>query len=175
MAALSSIAIGLGLAASVAGAGYSAYKQNQASKAAEKASIKAENARQQQNQLDAARRRRQAFRESLLARSQAVSAGANQGALMGSGVAGGIAQATATGFQNQQTINSSQTLGNQVFSANRQFASATAMGQQGAAWGGALTSLGGALMANAGTIGRLGTYSASSGQPMNLMSYTNVG
>lgn len=157
MAAFSSIAIGLGVAASVAGVGYSAISTNKAAKEQKAASTRAENARQQQNELDAMRRRRQAVRQAMLARSQAVSAGVNQGAsLQGSGVLAGAGNAYATGQQNQQTITAGQLLGNQVFDANRAYASATARGQQGAAWGNALANIGGMLISNAGTINRLG-------------------
>lgn len=158
MAAFSSLAIGIGLAASVGGTIMQASAQSKMAKAQKEASDRAENAREAQMRLDADRRRRQAFRESLLARATALTVGTAQGASQGSGVAGGMAQAVATGLQNQNTITNAEILGGEIFAANRQYAAATARGQSRIAWGGALSAFGSAMMSNAGTLGRLGTY-----------------
>lgn len=158
MAAISSIALGLGAAASIGGTIMGASAQSKMAKEQKEATTRAENARQQQMALDADRRRRQAFRESLLARSQALTVGTAQNASQGSGVAGGMAQATATGYQNQQTVNSAEQLGARIFDANRDYAAATARGQSKMAMAGALSSFGNMIMSNSGTIGRLGTY-----------------
>jgi hypothetical protein len=164
--------IGVGLA--VAGAG--AYMQHRATERMAReqkaASTRAENLRQQQNQLDAMRRRRQAYRESILARSQAMAAGTNMGSAGAgsSGVIAGAGNAVSTGAQNQQTLNSSQVIGAGMFDANRDYANATARGQIGQSWGSTLTSLGGMLIQNAGTFSRVGTYASQ--RPMNLLSFT---
>ena len=158
MAAFSSLIMGVGLATSLAGSFMQASAQSKMAKEQSAASKRAEDARQQQMQLDASRRRRQAVRDSMLARSQAMAVGTAQGASQGSSVAGAMAQATATGFQNQQTTQSAEILGAEVFSANRAYADATAKGTSKMAWGGAISSLGGMLMNNAGTLNRLGTY-----------------
>lgn len=158
MAAFSSLALGLGAATSIAGTVIGASAQSKMSEQQRAASERAENARQQQMALDADRRRRQAFREALLARSTALTVGTAQNASQGSGVAGGMAQTTASGLQNQQTIGSAEFIGSQIFDANRDYAAATARGQSRMAWAGALSSFGNMMMSNAGTINRLGTY-----------------
>lgn len=158
MPGFSAIAMALGAVTSVAGTVISMSAQSRMSQEQEAASKRAENARQQQSQLDASRRRREAVRSSMLARATALSTGANQGAQFGSGVEGGMAQATATGFQNQSTVTQAEILGGRVFSANRDYASATARGQQGQAFGSGLSSLGNTLMSVSPQIGRLGTY-----------------
>lgn len=162
MAAVSSFIIGIGVAVAGAGAYMNAKATDKMASQQKAASIKAENIREQQNQLDASRRRRQAYRESILARSQAVAAGTNMGAAGAgsSGVLGGAGNAMTTGTQNQQTVTSAELMGADMFSANRAYATATAKGQQGQAWGNALTSLGGMMIQNAGTIDRLGTFGA---------------
>lgn len=158
MAAFSSIALALGAVASIGGTVMQASAQSKMAREQKAATERAENAREAQMRLDADRRRRQAFRESLLARSTAMSTGTAQNAAQGSGVAGGMAQAVATGLQNQQTAVAAETLGAEVFAANRDYAAATARGTSKMAWAGALSGIGGMLMNNAGTIGRLGTY-----------------
>lgn len=158
MAAMTSLALGLGAAASIGGTIMGAMGQMTMAKEQKEATTKAENAREAQMMLDASRRRRQAFRESLLARSTALTVGTAQGAGQGSSVAGAMAQATATGQQNQQTTNAAADLGSQVFQANREYAAATAKGQSRMAMGSALSSLGGMMMSQNGTINRLGNY-----------------
>ncbi len=161
MAGFTALAIGLGVAAQVAGTVISASAQSRMAEEQRQASVAAENARRQQMQLDASRRRREAIRQMLFARSAALTTGTNQGAGQGSGVQGAIGQAVATGRQNVNTVNSAETLGGRVFDANIQYADATARGQQGMNFGSAISSLGGALVSNAGAIGRLGTYATS--------------
>lgn len=156
MAAFSSILIGVGLAAGAVGIGMQAYTQSKMANEQKKIAQRQENVRQQQNQLDAMRRRRQAFRESQQARAQAISQGANQGAIYGSGVVAGAGNAITTGNQNQQTVNAASGLSATQFDLSRQYASVTAAGQQGMAWGGALSSLGGMMVQNAGTFARVG-------------------
>lgn len=162
MAGFSAIATGLGIGLQLVGTFMAASAQSRMAEEQKEASITAENSRRQQMQLDASRRRRQAIREMLFARSTALSTGVNQGAGgQSSGVLGAMGQATATGRQNVQTVNAAETLGGRVFDANIQFAEATARGQKGMAMGGAISSLGGALVSLAGTFGRVGTYATS--------------
>jgi len=87
-----------------------------------------------------------------------LAAGVSSGAQNGSGVQAAMGQATAQGAENQQTVNSSQILGSRVFSANRDYFNATQKGQAGMALGQGLSAIGGALVSNAGTISKLGTY-----------------
>lgn len=159
-------AIGLGL--SVVGGVMQYTAQQRMIKSQENASKTAENARQQQTQLQATNERRQAVRQTLQARAMSLNAGVSQGAQYGSGVAGGMAQASNQGAENQYITNSSQILGNSVFDANRAYYSATAKGQAGMALGAGLSSLGGAIVNNAGTINRLGTYYGSRPQGSTL-------
>lgn len=158
MAALSSILLGVGTAVSVYGAVSSASAQKRMAEEQAAANKQGENVRRQQMELDAGRRRRQAVRESLLARAQAQTVGTAQGASDSSGVAGAMAQATATGLQNQNTATQAEILGGRIFDVNARFADATLRGQQAMATGSMISSLGGAIASNAQTFGRLGTY-----------------
>lgn len=123
-----------------------------------RASKKAENAREQQMRLDASHRRRQSVREAILARAMGLAVGTAQGAGQGSGVAGAMGAATGMGLENQQVTSASEVIGGRVFSANREYFDATQRGQAGMAFGQGLSALGGAIVSNAGTIHRVGTY-----------------
>jgi hypothetical protein len=154
--------LALGLATSVVGTVLQYSAQTRMAKEQRSASITAENARRQQMQLDASRRTREAVRQGMVARAAAVTAGVNQGAGVGSsGVQGAIGQAVGTANQGIQTTNSASALGNRVFDANIDYANATYRGEKASGFGSLLTSLGGALMQNSGTIGRLGTYATT--------------
>jgi len=149
MAAVTSIIAGIGLAASTAGTIMGVKAQKDQAKAQEKA----ESARQKAAELDALRRRRAAVREMQMQRSVALSNATAQGAAEGSGLAGAQAGISAQGNTNIVGIDQQQQLGNQVFSANRQAQRAATFG----ATAEGLTSLGGALVKNAGTISSIGT------------------
>lgn len=119
-------AVGVGLA------GYGAYQQFQGQKAATAASVNAENLRKKQMNLEAERQRRQAIREGVVSRGQAVNNAANQGAEQSSALQGGVAQTTAQAATNITSINQSETIGNAIFDANADLAKAQgqiAMGQ----------------------------------------------
>lgn len=120
------------------------------------ASKRAENNREQQMQLDSQRRRRQAVREAIMARSMSLTVGTSQGAQYGTGVAAGMSGATAQGLENQQGVNSAEILGSRIFAANRDYFDATQRGQAGMALGAGISSIGGAIVSNAGAITRLG-------------------
>lgn len=151
----------IGVAIGLVGAGLTYSAQMKMANAQEAASKKAENAREQQMQLDSAHRKRQAVREAIVARSMSLSAGVNANAQDGSGVAASMGQATAMGGENQQVTNSTEILGSRVFAANREYFEATRKGQQGMAFGQALGSFGGALQSAAPSLQRLGTYFGS--------------
>lgn len=146
----------LGAAVSLVGTFVSMGAQQKMINEQTSASKRAENAREQQMQLDAQRRRRQAVREGILARSMSLSAGVAQGAQYGTGVAGGMAGAMGQSFENQQGINSGEILGGRIFQANRDYFDATQKGQAGMALGQGISAIGGAISSNAGAIGRLG-------------------
>lgn len=154
----------IGTAASVAGTIVSANAQAKMVAEQTEASKKAENARQQQMQMDAQHRRRQSVRESIMARAMSLAVGVSQGAQEGSGVQAAMGGATAMGLENQQATTAAETLGGRVFAANRQYADATARGQRGMALGAGLSAIGGALVSNAGTIGQIGTFFGGGGQ-----------
>lgn len=164
----------LGSVVSLVGNVVSASAQQQMVNEQTAASKRAENAREQQMQLDAQRRRRQAVRESLLARSMSLSAGVNQGAQYGTGVAGGMAGAVNQGLENQQGINSGEILGSRIFQANRDYFDATQRGQAGMAMGQGISAIGGAITNNAGAIGRLGGGGATPG-PSGTPQYQTFG
>ena len=120
------------------------------------ASKRAENAREQQMQLEAQRQRRIAVRQALLARSQSLAVGTAQGASYGSGVQAAMGGAVAQGQENQANVNQGEILGGRIFQANRDYFDATQRGQSAMAFGAAISSIGGAIASNAGAIGRLG-------------------
>lgn len=91
------------------------------------AMAKAEKARENQMNLDAMRKKRAALRESLVARQMALNNATNQGAAAGSGLPGGYGQIQGIAGQNIQGVNQDQQLGQQIFAANRQYASAGTM------------------------------------------------
>jgi hypothetical protein len=93
------------------------------------ASKRSENVRYQQMYLDSQRRKRQAVRESVMARATALSQGANQGAQGSSGLAAAMGQTYSRGLENQGTINASTGLGEQMFAANAAYSDATFNGQ----------------------------------------------
>lgn len=149
---------GIGLAVSAVGSYVSYRSQKRMIEEQTRSSTAAENAREQQMRLDAQRRRRQAVRESLAARSMALSIGTAQGAGGSSSLATATGGAIAQGQENQMTINASEEIGGRIFQANRDYFSATQRGQSAMALGQGISSLGGALVNNAETINRVGTY-----------------
>lgn len=143
----------IGVGASVAGTAVSFAGQQRANKAAQRA----ERIREAQMKMEAVRERRQQVRQMVMARAQALQAGVNQGAQGGSGVMGGMSAASSQGRANLATTNASEALGGQMFSANRQ----EAAGRNMASIGSGISSLGGIMMQNAGTFGRVGTFLTS--------------
>lgn len=141
-------AVGLGLAAG--GVATSTVAQMEASQQAKKA----EKVRQAQMELSAQRQRRQAIRESVVARSQALAAATAQGAQFGSGLEGGRSQITSEAGHNVNNINNSALLGRQLFRANARQQSAQGI----ASLGNGISSLGGALVQNSQTLGRVTNY-----------------
>ena len=135
----------VGAALSVVGTVVSASAQADAASKQEAQAKKAENAREQQMQLDASHRRRQSVREALVSRANNLATGTNSNAQYGSGVQAGMGQATSMGLENQQVTNSTEILGSRVFEANRKYYEAGAKGQKAAAFGAGLGALGNAI------------------------------
>lgn len=140
--------IGLGLGAVGTGV------QMVAASKAEKAQKRAETLRENQMKLEASRTRRQQVREMLAARGAALTAAESQGAGEGSGVAGGLAQVQNTGGSAINATNQNQAISSNIFSANRQYASAQTL----SSIGGGIGSLGGALVKNQSTLAKVGNY-----------------
>lgn len=161
MALIAAVVGGLALAA------VGTHQTIKATKSAEKAQLaqiaaqrRAEQLRQRQMELDAQRKRREALRNMLIARSTALAnitaAGAGQGSALPGATAGIMGQ-----FGRQiQAVNQNQIIGAGMFEANMdsftaQAANARAQGQAGV--GQALVSLGGSIVQNVGAIDRVGT------------------
>ena len=141
---IAAIGIGLGAVGTVV--------QMKAQASAAKAAEKAEKLRERQMNLDAQRQKRKIIRESIMQRSIAVANATNQGAGDSSGLEGGIAQVTGEAASGLAYTGKSQQIGAGIFQANADAAKA----QGRAAFGSGLSSLGGAIVDNAGTINRLG-------------------
>lgn len=110
-------------AASIFGSVLGAIGQMKQAKAMERA----EQARQKQMNLDVQRKRRDALRQSMLARATALANATSQGAEFGSGLQGGYGQIGGDLRRNNVALNQDQQLGNKVFAANRAYASAGQM------------------------------------------------
>jgi hypothetical protein len=124
----------IGLALSAIGTGTAVYGAVQASEASQDA----EEARKKQMNLDATRRRRQAIRESIIARGMATNTAAAQGASEGSGVQGAIAQISGNAAESISNTNQNVQLGNAIYDANGRRAGAesiTGIGQGLQSWG----------------------------------------
>jgi hypothetical protein len=174
MAAFTTMIAAASLAVAATGAvvSYQGAKANAAAtKAASDAQIKgqqeSEALRQKQLNLDATRRKREIMRASVAARSAALAQTTAQGA----GAPGGSALAGAYGSIAGRTgvntlgVSQNQEIGNSMFDvhqqqlASYQQAAASAASAQGMmALGSGLSSMGGAALANAGTIGKVGTF-----------------
>jgi hypothetical protein len=160
MAAFTSILIGIGIAASVAGAVMTATAQSKAAKAQMKAieeQRKAEEVRRKQMQTDAARKRRGVIREMQIARAQAANNATNQGAAGGSGLYGGYGQISGQAGSQIVGINNVEGFGNRIFDHNAnasQFYQQAAGHQADAAFGGTMQSIGGGLSSMGNSIAR---------------------
>jgi hypothetical protein len=117
--------------------------------------------KQQQMELSARRQQMEVFRNAQRLRAQATAAAVNQGASFGSGLQGGLSQITDQADFNSLGISQNLQIGENIFGINNDISSkkaqiSTLQGQQ--ATDTSLMSLGGALVSNSGTIGRIGQY-----------------
>lgn len=164
MAALTTIIAGIGIAASIAGAAgslYASQQQASAQKRAIAAQQEAERQRQLAMNLDAQRKKREQIRQAQVYRAQALATTTAQGASQGSGLEGAYGQISGQSGTNLQGINQNQEIGNNIFAANRAYGQAQADmadAQGSAATFQGISSLGGGLVSNAGTIGKIGRY-----------------
>lgn len=150
MAAFSSIIAGAGLALSTAGTAIQFAGQRQAQKGEQRA----EAIRRAQMEIESQRERRGIIRQAVQARAAALSNATAQGAADGSGLSGGLSQITSQAGQASTASFQNQGLGVGMFAANRQISA----GQSQASLGSGIGSLGGSLVNNSQTIGRLGNY-----------------
>ena len=153
MAAFSTLIAAVGVAAGIGGT----IVQMQAAKKQEKAARRAENIREAQMNLESRREKRSVARQALVARAQALTSAETQGGVGGSGLAGGLAQIGSQAGQVSSAIDQNTQLGAGIFQANRDISAARSR----EAFGSGISSLGGALVNNSETLGRLGTYATS--------------
>jgi hypothetical protein len=178
MAAVST-AIALG---SLAVGGATAIKgsidKQEASKAAARASQeysaasqRAESLRRTQMELDAARKRRDIIRQTIVARSTATSNANYSGSLYGSGLQGGLSQISQEGNSQLVSLGQNLAIGRGIFDANADASAAQYAGniaQSNAQSANSMFNLGIGLMQNAGTIGRVGG-SIVNGKPEDIL------
>lgn len=113
----------------------------------------AEEARQQQMQLESARKQREIIRNAMIARSNSVTNTTEAGANYSSALPGSLAQYTGQENVGLNTNTRATNISNAIFAANQNYASA----QSTASLGKGLTSLGGVLMQQNTTIGKIGS------------------
>jgi hypothetical protein len=141
-------------AAGIAASVYGTAKQLQGQAGQTKALKKAEKAREKQNNLDVQRRRREIIRNQIVAQSQAKFAAFQQGAGFGSGLQGGYAQISGQTGGQQVALGQNYSLGQDIFAANQAYYDASGT----TSFGAGLTSLGGAIINNSQTLGRVANY-----------------
>ena len=150
MAAFSTLiaAAGLGLGAVGTAVQYAGQRRAQAG------AERAEKIREAQMTIESTRERRNIVRQAVAARAAALSNATAQGAQDSSGLAGGLSQITNQAGSAAVASAQNQGLGYGMFAANRQIS----QGNSQASLGSGISSLGGALVQNSQTIGRIGTY-----------------
>ena len=139
---------------------------------------RAEASRKQAMELDAMRRRREIVRQNVKARSMALSTATSQGASGGSGLQGGLAGIEGQTNTNLLGVNQNEAIGADIFSANQAKFGADSRGVAAAskaATYGAISTLGGAILKNAGQIDRIGTSLFKGVQNANAVSIFNNG
>lgn len=132
--------------------------QQEATRQVAEISAQQEEVRKQQMNLEFQRKQREIIRQTQAARSSALVAGANQGALQGSGVQGGVSSVVATGATNLNQNVQARDIGASLFDLNANLARAQARvaNFQGEAnrWQ-TYGNLFGTVATNAGTFGRV--------------------
>jgi hypothetical protein len=163
-----SVIAAVGVAASVAGSGaaiYGAYQQGENMEKVQAEQKKQEGLRQQQMSLEAMRKKREIIRQSTLARATSLSTATNQGGAESSGFAGALGTISGAAGRSSLATSQNQELGNDMFASNARMADFYGAAQSGAtiaSMGSGVSSLGGALTKNAGTINQVGNYYAPS-------------
>lgn len=171
MPAITTLIAVAGLAVAGAGAAisYSAAKQNaSAQQAALTAEQQATALQQQQMNLNATRQKREIIRQSVAARSAALSQTTAQGAAGpgGSSLSGAYGSIAGREGTNYEGVDQAQQIGTGIFAAHAAQLDAyksAASAQSFGALGAGLSSFGGAMVSNAGIFGKVGTYLGSMG------------
>jgi len=117
-----------------------------------------------QMEMAARRDQLQVMRNAQRTGARATAAAANQGALFGSGYAGGQGQITSQEAFDEQGITGNLAIGENIFSINKDISGKKMQlsdVQADQATDTALMSLGGSVVTNAGTIGNIGKYATS--------------
>lgn len=134
----------IGLAIAAVGTATAVYGAVEASEASQDA----EQARKKQMNLDAARRRREAVRQSIVAKGLAVNNAAASGASEGTALQGGLAQISGNAAESVSNTNQNVAIGNAIYDANGRRAGAEAI----AGVGQGMQSVGNTVLANSKTI-----------------------
>lgn len=163
--------IGMGLSALGVGTSFfGSLMGNDANQDLVSAQQKAEKLRYQQMQADAERKRRQAIRQGIIQQHQAVSNTVLQGAGESSGAYGAAGQVNQEVGWNVAGVNIAEHFGKGIYEANQQALAAKgeiANAETIKSFGSGLSSLGGAMLGNMGTINSL-----FAGNPMPIASST---
>ena len=159
MVALAAAAIGVGLMAGGAiGGAVTAKKQAAEQKAIAADQIKIEEQKRMAMELDSRRRELEVFRSVQRAKSIALTNATMQGAGMGSGLQGGLAQATASGQENLESIGQNLIIGRQISDLNNDISThkgtLASLGADASIYSG-IGQIGGALLGNVGNIGKM--------------------
>lgn len=154
-------AIGLGVASAGTYVQYNA-AQDQKAAATEALDIqrKQERLRARQMQFDAMRKRREIIRTAIQQRAYALASTTQSGASTGSALPGAYGQISGTEGTNTVGVNVNEQFGQQMFNLNSQLAGAyrnSAIAAANEKVGAGLTTLGGAMMTNAGQITKIGS------------------
>lgn len=162
MAAFSSVMLagGLGLGAAGLGMQYvGMQEQKRAQEGAVRSQVAAEGVRQQALKFDAQRRQRESIRQGIVMRGAALNESANTGTQYGSGVMGTMGQISNQTQYNIAGVSGQAKLGEEISGFNigalRAGQRASAAGTF-ASMGAGITSLGGSILNNLGSINRLG-------------------
>jgi hypothetical protein len=161
MPALTTIAAVVGggaLIGGIIGGSATAKKQAAEQKAIAADQMKIEEQKRMAMELDSRRRELEVFRSVQRAKSIALTNATMQGAGMGSGVIGGMAQATQSGNENLESIGQNLTIGRQISDFNNDISqhkmNLASLGADASMYSG-ITQIGSTLLGNVGTIGKL--------------------
>lgn len=141
----------------------------------------AEEQRKKAMEMDARRRQMELLRQQQRGRSIALTNATAQGGAFGSGLQGGFGQISGQGNNQQLGIQQNLGIGENLFGINSQISDSRILSSQyqsSALEGGALMSLGGTLMNNAGRLNSLFggvSPSSSQSQPLPYISTTATG